>query len=115
MVPTQPLQLAGGALPALKELYFLTDNLSRSNCASTGRCEWPRGEVRGSLAGEGREGQAASDKRVPHGSCGRTKVIVLLDHHAQPHGGRGRMRGAMVRVSASRNQLHLHGQFGQCR
>jgi hypothetical protein len=78
---------------------------------------WQRGarEVRGSLAGEGREGQAASDKRVPHGSCGRTKVIVLLDHHAQPHGGRGRMRGAMVRVSASRNQLHLHGQFGQCR
>jgi hypothetical protein len=36
MVPTPPLQLAGGALPALKELYFLTDILSRSNCASRG-------------------------------------------------------------------------------
>ena len=36
----------------------------------------------------GRRGRAASDKRVPHGLCGRTKVIVLLDHHAQPCGYR---------------------------
>ena len=42
-VPTRPLQLANGALQTLKELYFLTDILSRSNCASAGRCKWPRG------------------------------------------------------------------------
>jgi hypothetical protein len=41
----------------------------------------------------GWEGRAASDKSVPHGLCGRTKVIVLLDHHAQPCGYRGWMRG----------------------
>ena len=61
-----------------------------------------------------REGRAASDKRVPHGLCGRTKVIVLLDHHAQPCGYRGWMRGNGACECLEKSVVSSQS-FGQCR
>jgi len=77
---------------------------------------WQRGAERfvGSWPERAGKGRLHQIREFPTARAAERKLLccwIIMRSRMGAGGG----CGGVVRVSASRNQVHLHGQFGQCR